>query len=137
MHVILHRRFGDLQLGRDLAIAEALGQEHGDLALAFRQDVEPRRLATRFAEHDDRYADLASAREIERQRGTPSRPRSDRSVMREGWRSPIAVDGDTVRAEWTCYSPAIPGGSGHGENVFTLRDGKIVRLETRLKAAAG
>lgn len=70
-----------------------------------------------------------------------------RAVMREGWRSPlpeirievdsIAVDGDTVRAEWTCYSPAIPGGSGHGENVFTLRDGKIVRLETRLKVVAG
>jgi ketosteroid isomerase-like protein len=63
------------------------------------------------------------------------------AAMRDGWRTPlpemrievdtIAVDGDTVRAQWTCYSPAIPGGKGRGENVFTLRDGLIVRLETR------
>lgn len=67
-------------------------------------------------------------------------------VMRGGWRSPlpdvrievdsVAVEGDTVRAEWTCYSPGIPGGQGRGVNTFTLRDGLIIRLETRFLGAA-
>jgi ketosteroid isomerase-like protein len=89
----------------------------------------------------------ADATYIEPFSGTPREHRGHRAirdVMREGWRTPlpemrievdaVSVDGDTVRAEWTCYSPALPGGSGRGENVFTLRDGLIVRLETRFLA---
>jgi len=64
-----------------------------------------------------------------------------RKTMQAGWETPVPdmrievdrveVDGATVRARWTCYSPGLPGGKGSGENVFTLRDGKIERLETR------
>lgn len=64
-----------------------------------------------------------------------------REALREGRRNPmpemsiavdrIDVDGEKVRAEWTCRSPALPGGKGRGENLFTIRDGRIVRLETR------
>lgn len=64
-----------------------------------------------------------------------------RNALREGWRNPmprmtigvdrIDVDGANIRAEWTCYSPALPGGKGRGVNLFTIRDGLIVRLETR------
>lgn len=63
-------------------------------------------------------------------------------TMREGWKTPlpdmriefdeVAVEGGQITARWTCHSPALPGGKGRGENVFTLRDGLIVRLETRL-----
>lgn len=64
-----------------------------------------------------------------------------RKVMREGWANPLpqmrievdrlAVDGASMRAEWTCYSPGLPDGKGRGENLFELRDGAIARLETR------
>lgn len=64
-----------------------------------------------------------------------------RAALREGWKTPLPdlrieidavdVDGDVVRARWTCYSPALPGGAGSGENVFTLRGDRIMRLETR------
>lgn len=64
-------------------------------------------------------------------------------AMREGWKKPlpdlrievdeVTVDGNVITARWTCHSPAIPGGKGRGENVFTLRDGLIVRLETRFR----
>ncbi|MBL8956383.1 MAG: nuclear transport factor 2 family protein [Myxococcaceae bacterium] len=64
-----------------------------------------------------------------------------RAALREGWKQPlpdmriqideVAVDGDVTRARWTCFSPALPGGSGRGENTFTLRGGLIARLETR------
>lgn len=36
-----------------------------------------------------------------------------------------------MTATWTCYSPALPGGSGRGINTFTFRAGLIARLETR------
>jgi hypothetical protein len=42
------------------------------------------------------------------------------------------VDGATIVARWTCRSPALPGGQGQGVNRFTLRDGLIVALETRI-----
>lgn len=66
-----------------------------------------------------------------------------RATMRDAWKRPmpdvrieidrIDVSGDSVRARWTCYSSTLPGGKGSGENLFTLRDGKITRLETSLK----
>lgn len=64
-----------------------------------------------------------------------------RETMLEGWRAPMTdmrievdhldVAGETTRASWTCYSPALPGGKGRGENLFSFRDGLIARLETR------
>lgn len=66
-----------------------------------------------------------------------------REAFASGWRNPlpdmtisvddVEIDGTGVTVQWTCRSPALPGGSGRGINVFTLRDGKIVRLETRLR----
>jgi hypothetical protein len=64
-----------------------------------------------------------------------------RDVLREGWSRPlpdirIEVDtvdiaGEKVTSQWTCYSPGIPGGKGSGVNTFVLKDGLIVRLQTR------
>ena len=61
-------------------------------------------------------------------------------AMRAGWATPLPdmtisldtvhVEGGEVRVAWTCRSPALPGGAGRGVNRFTLRGGKIVRLET-------
>ncbi len=48
----------------------------------------------------------------------------------------VEVDGETIRVAWTCYSKAIPGGSGSGVNTFTVRDGKIVALITTLDQEA-
>lgn len=65
-----------------------------------------------------------------------------RQAMAEGWETPLPdmrieidrlqVTGELVRVQWTCHSPALPGGKGSGENIFTLRDGMIARLETHL-----
>lgn len=44
----------------------------------------------------------------------------------------VDVDGETIAVEWTCISQAIPGGRGSGSNVFTLKDGLIVKLVTTL-----
>lgn len=65
-----------------------------------------------------------------------------RKCMLEGWRTPlpdmrieldeITIQGSDVRVRWTCRSPALPGGSGQGENRFTILDGLITRLETRI-----
>jgi ketosteroid isomerase-like protein len=64
-----------------------------------------------------------------------------RRAMREGRKRPLPemrievesvnMEGDSLTARWICHSPALPGGSGRGENVFTLSDGLIVRLHTR------
>lgn len=64
------------------------------------------------------------------------------AVMQAGWKAPLPamsidvdrvdVDGPVVRAQWTCRSPALPGGRGRGENTFTLHQGRIIRLETRM-----
>lgn len=63
------------------------------------------------------------------------------AAMRQGWQNPlpdmtISLDRIDVAAErvtvaWTCRSPGLPGGQGKGVNEFTLKDGKITRLETR------
>ncbi len=44
----------------------------------------------------------------------------------------VEVSGETVTVRWTCYSQAIPGGSGSGSNVFHLKDGLITSLVTTL-----
>jgi len=65
------------------------------------------------------------------------------TVMRAGWANPlpemhIEIDRAETRAgevviDWTCYSPALPGGSGRGTNTFTLKDGKVARLVTTFR----
>ena len=39
----------------------------------------------------------------------------------------VDVDGDELRSEWHCTMPGIPPFSGHDQ--YTIRDGKIARLE--------
>lgn len=68
-----------------------------------------------------------------------------REAMAAGWKNPlpemrleverVETDGKMLRADWVCYSPGLPNGRGAGTNEFTLRDGLIVRLETRLRMA--
>jgi ketosteroid isomerase-like protein len=88
------------------------------------------------------FADDAVYSEPFSGRGAHHGKEAIRQVMRGGWerRSPetkITVDhfeksGNDVRVEWTCYMEMIPGGKMSGEDRFTLQDGRIVRLETRL-----
>jgi hypothetical protein len=66
-----------------------------------------------------------------------------RQTFMQGWQYPLPdmtldvdrfdIAGGTVTVDWTCRSPALPGGQGRGTNVFTLRDGLIVRLVTTLR----
>lgn len=70
-----------------------------------------------------------------------------RRAMQAGWDQPLPamtisidrvdVDGQDVRAEWTCRSPALPGGSGRGVNRYRLEHGRISRLETTLVGGGG
>ena len=65
------------------------------------------------------------------------------TAMRASWANPlpamhIEIDRAETRPgeiviEWTCYSHALPGGSGRGTNTFTLTDGKISRLVTTFR----
>lgn len=66
-----------------------------------------------------------------------------RQAFVQGWRHPLPdlrleverfdLEPDSVRVDWTCHSPALPGGKGQGTNVFTLDAGLIVRLVTTLR----
>jgi hypothetical protein len=47
----------------------------------------------------------------------------------------IDVEGDRIRTEWTCRAPAFPGPM-RGQDLWTIRDGKIHRLETTLASRA-
>ncbi|MEK6674156.1 MAG: nuclear transport factor 2 family protein [Planctomycetota bacterium] len=61
-----------------------------------------------------------------------------RDSFRAMWQNPapdlaltldrVDVDGAVVRAEWTCTSPVFPAPM-HGYDLFTVRSGKIDRLE--------
>lgn len=63
------------------------------------------------------------------------------AAMQQGWQNPLPdmtisldrvdVADSRVTVAWTCRSPGLPGGEGRGVNEFTLKDGKIARLETR------
>ncbi len=60
------------------------------------------------------------------------------AAFQEMWKDPppeialhidrVDLDGDRVRAEWTCTSPVFPAPM-KGHDLFTIRDGKIARLE--------
>ena len=64
-----------------------------------------------------------------------------RTSFREMWSEPgpeltltlsrVDREGDIVRAEWSCTSPAFPTPM-RGFDLFTLSDGKIVRLEVHV-----
>jgi ketosteroid isomerase-like protein len=41
----------------------------------------------------------------------------------------LDIDGDRLRSEWTCHLPVL-GVELHGFDLLSLRDGRIVRLET-------
>jgi hypothetical protein len=61
-----------------------------------------------------------------------------RASFRQMWQDPlpdlrlsldqVELDGDTLRAEWTCVSPALPAPM-RGFDLFRIRAGKILRLE--------
>ena len=63
------------------------------------------------------------------------------AALQQGWESPlpdleltvrrIDLDGDVVRSEWTCESPALDGPI-HGHDLYTIRSGRIARLEVYL-----
>ncbi|MCR9136403.1 MAG: nuclear transport factor 2 family protein [Alphaproteobacteria bacterium] len=64
-------------------------------------------------------------------------------AMALGWEMPmvdtrIRIDSAStsngeIHIEWTCFSPSLPGGKGHGLNRFSLKDGQIVKLITTLR----
>jgi hypothetical protein len=65
------------------------------------------------------------------------------ATMRGGWDfnppdmrievDSVSVDGGEIMVDWTCISSALPGGRGSGTNRFSIADGAIVRLETKLR----
>ncbi len=65
------------------------------------------------------------------------------AAMAMGWENPMPdmrirvdhaeTDGDIIHVNWTCFSPAIPEGSGRGRNRYLMRDGLIVELITTLE----
>lgn len=46
----------------------------------------------------------------------------------------LDIDGDRLRSEWTCYVPVMQA-ELRGFDLLSLRDGRIVRLETNLTQA--
>ena len=63
-----------------------------------------------------------------------------RATLREGWATPlpemvldvheVEVTAEGARSRWTCTSPALPG-PARGEDVYTIEEGRITRLEVR------
>jgi ketosteroid isomerase-like protein len=66
-----------------------------------------------------------------------------RAALQRGWSYPlpsmrieidaVRLDGETLVADWTCHSPALPNGRGQGVNIFLIRNGLIARLEARIR----
>lgn len=66
-----------------------------------------------------------------------------RQTFLQGWSHPLPdmrleverfdISPTGVRVDWTCHSPALPGGKGQGTNIFTLDAGLISRLVTTLR----
>ena len=63
-----------------------------------------------------------------------------RATLRAGWAEPlpdmvldvheVEVTAHGARSRWTCTSPALPA-PADGEDLYTIEDGKITRLEVR------
>jgi ketosteroid isomerase-like protein len=47
----------------------------------------------------------------------------------------LDLDGGRLRSEWTCLMPGMPEFSGH--DLYTIRDGKIARLEVYVDRGLG
>lgn len=45
----------------------------------------------------------------------------------------VTTKSGAVLVNWTCFSPAIPGGKGAGQNRYILKDGLIEELITTLE----
>ena len=103
----------------------------------------------RGAEAEDDMMSLfaADAVYIEPFSGTPRESvgrEAIRSTLRAGWAEPlpdmlldvheIEVTDRGARSRWTCTSPALPG-PAQGEDLYTIEDGKITRLEVRFLEA--
>ena len=68
-----------------------------------------------------------------------------RDAFDESWRNPppelalqvvrVDLDGEQVRSEWVCTSPAFPGPM-RGYDLCQVRDGRIARLEVNLLGVA-
>ena len=66
-----------------------------------------------------------------------------RQAFVQGWQHPLPemrleidrldISGETIHVDWTCFSPALPGGKGQGTNQFFLVDGLIQRLVTTFR----
>lgn len=66
-----------------------------------------------------------------------------RRAFVQGWKHPLPsmrlevdrvdLDDQTIRVDWTCHSPALPGGKGQGTNEFSLSGGLIRRLITKFR----
>lgn len=99
----------------------------------------------------DRLADAFAADAVYTEPFTGARRRHQgreavMAAMAMGWEQPmpemhIRVDraevaGAEITLDWTCFSPALPGGQGSGTNVFRMKDGKIARLDTTLKGGS-
>ncbi|MEY1555123.1 nuclear transport factor 2 family protein [Yoonia sp. R2331] len=64
-------------------------------------------------------------------------------AMALGWDNPmpdmrinvdrVETNGAVIDLDWTCFSPAIPGGQGRGHNRYVMRDGLIAELVTTLE----
>lgn len=64
-------------------------------------------------------------------------------AMALGWENPmpdmrirvlsVETNGSIIELDWTCYSPAIPGGQGSGHNTYVMEGGLITSLKTTLE----
>ena len=95
------------------------------------------RLAACFAE--DAVYDEPFTGEMRRHEGRDA----VMAAMAMGWENPmpdmhirvdhVSTDGNEIELDWTCFSPALPGGSGSGHNSYVMKDGLITSLVTTMK----
>ena len=116
-------------VARFFAAMQAGASHESELLSLFAEDavyIEP--FSGRLREHRGRAAITAVMRDSLRNPLPEMRVVMDRIDVAEG----------EVYVEWTCFSPALPGGSGSGVNHFVIQkdpEPKILRLKTELRAA--
>lgn len=99
-----------------------------DLMSVFADDavyVEPFTSQGERCEHSGKDAIHAFFLESYRQKMTPIEITLQR----------VDVDGEQLRSEWHCVMPGMPPFSGH--DMYTIRDGKIARLEVFVDSMPG
>jgi len=107
---IVDRFFKAMQAGRD-------GEEN--LMALFAQDAV---MTDPFAGEPQTHRGIDAVRESFRCTWEQPAPDVKLEVSR------VDLDGESVRAEWTCTAPIFPSPI-RGYDVFDIRDGKISRLE--------